>query len=306
LLITYINGFFLGKNEIKIFSNISWLPYLITFLGAVVLIIVLNYEITGAILAYIAGPFILFLVCYFKFLSKIQFAINFEIKVIKALLSLGLVYAFALIINVLNYSFDAILLDKLSTSYELGIYARGAGLAQYLWQIPLILGTIVFARSSISKDGRKYSLKALQLMRLSFVVVMVLCALLYFVSPLVIHLLYGPEFSGSVNILRILLPGVLLLTTFKVLNMDLAGKGKPLIAVKAMLPALLINIVLNILWIPKYGGRGAAVASMISYTFATLLFVFFYSNETKISLRQIIFYKKSDFAPIVNFVAKIF
>ena len=31
--------------------------------------------------------------------------------------------------------FDIILLDKLSNAYELGIYAKGAAITQYLWQI---------------------------------------------------------------------------------------------------------------------------------------------------------------------------
>jgi len=58
--------------------------------------------------------------------------------------------------------------------------------------------------------------------------------------------MYGEKFEGSIEVLKILLPGVLVLTLFKVMNTDLAGKGKPWVSMKAMIPALIINIIINI------------------------------------------------------------
>src|SRR5690606_27697290 len=93
---------------------------------------------------------------------------------------------------------------------------------------------------------------------------------------------------------QVLLPGVLLLTIFKVLNMDLAGKGKPWVSMKAMIPALIINTILNVLWIPEHGSIGAATSSTISYSIAAILFLYFYSKETKIPIFSILKYSKSD------------
>jgi Na+-driven multidrug efflux pump len=64
-------------------------------------------------------------------------------------------------------------------------------------------------------------------------------------------------------------------------------------------------VVLNIVFIPKYGAVGAALASTISYSIAAILFIFFYSKETKIPVIDIVSYKASDFQPIVQLLKKL-
>jgi O-antigen/teichoic acid export membrane protein len=103
-------------------------------------------------------------------------------------------------------------------------------------------------------------------------------------------------------VLNYLIPGVFFLTIFKVMNMDLAGKGKPWVSAKAMIPALLINVIMNFILIPKIGANGAAISSTLSYSFASLLFLYLYSRETGISISEIITFKKTDFTTIKNFL----
>lgn len=301
---TYNSGIFLGKNQIGTFNKINWLPSLLVFLASAIFIIVLDLGITGSLFAMLAGPLVMFIILLFKNKFIQSFSLNFDWKVIKAMLSLGLVYAFALLVINLNYRIDIIILEKLSTSYELGIYSKGAGITQYLWQIPMVLSTIVFARSAVSKDDKMFSIKVAQLLRLSLIIVGISALFLFVVSDLLIITMYGEEFTKSVDVLKILLFGVVVLTLFKVMNMDLAGKGKPWVSMKAMIPALVTNIVINILFIPKYGSIAASWSSTISYTVAGLLFIYFYSRETGISIKEIFNYKKSDFKPILEIIKK--
>jgi len=87
--------------------------------------------------------------------------------------------------------------------------------------------------------------------------------------------------------------------------MDLAGKGKPWVAMQAMVPALIINIILNFIFIPKYGASGAALSSTISYALAGLLFLWFYSIAVKVPIKDILIYKKADFDPVKSLVLKL-
>jgi O-antigen/teichoic acid export membrane protein len=205
----------------------------------------------------------------------------------------------------LNYQIDVVLLENLSTPYELGIYAKGSSIVQYLWQIPMLFSSLVFARSAISKDGLAFSKKVAQLLRLSILLVGFVAVILMLLSKHVILLLFGEAFLPSVIVMQILLPGVVLLTVFKVMNMDLAGKGKPYIAMKSMALPLVINVLCNLYFIPLYGSKGAAISSLISYSSAAFFFLYFYSKETKIPVREILGYKKSDFEPIMAIVTKI-
>lgn len=302
---TYNSGIFLGKNQISIFNKINWIPTLIILVITFVLVLWLSVGVSGYLIALIGGPLFISFILLFKNKFTHAFSFNYNWAIIKQMLSLGLVYALALLIINLNYKIDVILLDNLSSSFETGIYSKGVGVTEYLWQIPMLLSTVVFARSAVSKDDKAFSIKVTQLLRLSFLAIGVAALILFLLSKFIIILLYGEAFTGSISVLNTLLPGVLLLTIFKVINMDLSGKGKPWVSLKAMTPALLINIILNVVFIPEYGAVGAALASSVSYSLAAILFIFFYSKETNIPVLDIIRYKASDFQPIVQLLKKL-
>lgn len=103
-------------------------------------------------------------------------------------------------------------------------------------------------------------------------------------------------------VLKLLMPGIFLLTIFKVLFMDMAGKGKPWISLTAMIPAVIINILLNIWWIPAYGANGSALASTVSYSVAALVFLFVYSKKVNIPIKTIFSFTRED----VEFVQGIY
>lgn len=302
---TYNSGIFLGKNEIGMFNKIGWVPALILLLLTIILIVIFSRGISGYLLAMIGGPIFISFVLLFKNKFIRAFSIHFKWNVVKQMLGLGMIYAISLLVINLNYKLDIILLDSLSVPFETGIYSKGSAITQYLWQIPMMLSTIVFARSAVSKDDKAFSLKISQLLRLSIVAIGLGSVVLLILSELIIVGMFGEAFRGSISVLNILLPGVLLLTFFKVMNMDLAGKGKPWIALKAMIPALLVNIVLNVLLIPDHGADGASFASTVSYTCAALLFLHFYSKEVDIPIKAILRYKRTDFAPIAQLINKL-
>tara|TARA_B100000508_G_scaffold141091_1_gene146352 strand:+ start:88672 stop:89970 length:1299 start_codon:yes stop_codon:yes gene_type:complete len=291
---TYNSGFFLGKNRIKEFNRINWVPPVSIFCATAIFLLMFDLSLEGYLFALIIGPLgvSIFLMSRDNLLYYLKLKIN--VKIISKLMSLGLIYAFALLIINLNYKFDIIMLQKMSSMYELGIYSKGANITQFLWQIPMLLSTIVFARSAISKNGREFSVKVAILLRFSFVFITIGSVILWILSDYIIIGMFGIEFSESVSVLNYLLPGVVLLTIYKVMNMDLAGKGKPWISIIAMVPALILNIVLNYYYIPLYGADGSAIASTISYSVAAIIFLFLYSYAVKMPLREIIMYKKND------------
>ncbi|HLN94902.1 MAG TPA: polysaccharide biosynthesis C-terminal domain-containing protein [Flavobacterium sp.] len=305
LFTTYNAGFFLGKNEIAKFNRINWVPGVITLLLTAVLLIVFHMGIMGYLIAMIGGPLFMFalLIPRNKLVDAISLDVNWVI--VKGLLRLGLTYAIALFVINLNYRFDVIMLERLGTKQELGIYTKGANFIQALWQIPMLLSTIVFVRSAVSKNDAGFSLKVAQLLRLSFIFIGFAALILVVFSDLIVSLLFGSQFAGSAPVLRLLAPGVLLLTIFKVMNMDLAGKGRPSTSLWAMVPGLVINVLCNLYLIPRYGAVGAAISSTISYSILALLFLHFYSKTVNVPIKTILTYRKSDFAVFGQLLNKI-
>ena len=71
--------------------------------------------------------------------------------------------------------------------------------------------------------------------------------------------------------------------------------GKPQIAIYTFLPALVINFILNLFLIPRFGGIGAAWSTNISYAAGSIIFILVYSRLVKMPVREIFRYRKGDF-----------
>lgn len=300
----YSLGIFLGKNRIRGFSNLTWIPTLFQLLTAVVLIMFLDFKVSGALIAILIGTLLINALLIFT--RKIHFKFSFKIQkeVIKSILNLGVFYAIALLFLSLNYKIDIILLDNLSSNYETGVYSKGAKFAEYLWQIPMIFAPIVVAGSASTENQKEYSKKVTVLLRVALVFVLVAAILIALISHYLIVGLYGELFIESAPVLTTLLPGVVLLTIYKVLNMDLVGQGKPLTTIKAMVPTLLLNLILNWLWIPEFGALGAALASTFSYSLGAILFLLLYLKETKQKLTEVFNYSKNDFKIVLGYLKR--
>lgn len=295
LITTYSSGLFLGKNKIKDFNTVNWVPNVVKFFSYILFIILLGWNVYGALFGITLGYIILSVLIYKKVKGIVAFKWKFDKKIIKDLLSLGIVYAISLFVISLNYKIDVALLERFSTEYEVGIYSKGVSVVEYIWEVPTLLSTIVFARSATAKDSNAFSLKVVQLLRICFVVILIVSIGFFFLSDFLMVTMYGEEFKESAMVQKLILPGIFLLTIFKVLNMDMAGRGKPWVAMIAMIPSLIINIMLNWYLDPKYGANGAAIASSVSYTISAVLFLFMYSRTIQMPLKEILRFQVSDF-----------
>jgi O-antigen/teichoic acid export membrane protein len=302
---TYSSGIFLGRQNIKEFNQINWIPAVINFCFTYILVAWFPFGVMGSMIGTFLGVAVLPIFIVFKMKKIVPIRPVFNKEIITGMLSLGVVYAISLLITALNYKVDVILLNKYSSISEVGIYSKSANIVQYLWEIPTLVSTLVFSRSVSAKDPKEISLKVCRLLRFSSILILLASLGMFFLSPVIIEVLFGVEFLGSSAVLKILLPGVLLLTIFKVLNMDVAGKGKPWLSMKAMVPAVIINIILNVLWIPHYGAKGSAMASLVSYSFAAIAFLIVYSREVNIPISVILKFTKEDREFVYNFYLKM-
>lgn len=300
LLNTYLSGIFLGKNQIKEFNEVNWIPNVTTLFFTLLLVYFINWELKGVLLAQTLGQGVMSMILFYKIGAAQLFSININWSVIRKILKIGLAYATGLLIVNMNYRLDVIIMEQISTAFETGIYSKGSVLTNLLWKIPMLLGTIVFARSANAKDRRVFSLQVCQLLRLSLLLIAIGSIVLALLSKPIILVLFGSDFLGSAEVLRWLMPGVVLFTIFIVLNMDISGQGRPLFLARALVPALLINVILNLILIPKQGAVGAAFSSTVSYTLGAVLFIWHYSRFTQIKISEILLYKREDFDVIIR------
>jgi O-antigen/teichoic acid export membrane protein len=213
----------------------------------------------------------------------------------KSMIKLGLVNAIAIFVMQLNYRMDVLMLKKLSSLEQVGFYAVATQIAEQIWHIPYAIETIILSRSANTTDEQAVTRTVASIFRVSMLAAILASVIIFFITPYVIPWIFGKEFISSVPMIQTILPGILILVAFRILNSRLTGMGKPQVAIWIFLPALIINFLANLYLIPKYGGMGAVWSTNISYAIGSIAFILVYSRLIKMPVREILAFRKSDF-----------
>ncbi|MEI7499575.1 MAG: polysaccharide biosynthesis C-terminal domain-containing protein [Bacteroidota bacterium] len=299
LLLTnvFAGGVFLGKEDIKRAAVLNAGPTIMTLLLTILFVWGLKMSVLGAFISIALANFIMFFFTFRMVIVEFRYNITWKYHegIMKSMVKLGIVNAIAIFIMQLNYRLDILMLKKLSTLEEVGFYSLAMQIAEQLWHIPFAIESIVLSRSANTRDDQFVHRTVASIFRVSLLIGLVAGLLIFFAAPYLIPMIFGQEFIQSVPMIQVVLPGILILVGFRILNSRLTGMGKPQIAIYTFMPALVINFILNLFLIPRFGGIGAAWSTNVSYAVGSLTFLFVYSKMVKTPIREIFRYRKSDF-----------
>ncbi len=170
----------------------------------------------------------------------------------------------------LNSRADMFLVHGFLGPAALGFYSVGVLLAEQIWLLSNASQLVVFLHVAAEDDPSARAALTPQAARVTLLATIPAAVLLWLVAGPVVQLLFSRSFLPAARPLRALLPGAAALGISRILGNDIAGRGKPLINAYVNAGALVLNLGLNLLWIPRLGITGAALASSVSYA-ATLL-----------------------------------
>ncbi|MCB9911370.1 MAG: polysaccharide biosynthesis C-terminal domain-containing protein [Planctomycetes bacterium] len=292
----YSAGILLGKRLVGVFATVQRMAVVQRLVIVILLVWWLALGVVGALLATLLSGLLITGYGAWRVSQIASIRPRAEWEVIRALLTKGVVYAAGLFVLTLNYKIDIALMERLTSASEIGLYTVAVGLAELTWALPQSISTALFSHSAGARDEKAFSHKLARLLRVTVISSLLVVVVLAIASPVLIPAMYGAEFGASVIALYLLLPGVFWLMIFKVLAMDLAGRGRPAVSMWVTVPGLLVNIALNMCLLPRYGARGAAVASSVSYSLMGVGFMFLYCGVTGMGLGELWRYRKSDFA----------
>lgn len=186
-----------------------------------------------------------------------------DTELLKSSIRFGLKSYTACIFSYLVIKADILLINYFQGFAPVGVYSIASRVADLMLLFPQVVGVMLFPWISAEKEeGSVFMLKVSR--GTSWLLLPVL-AVVFFVSPFVVRLLYGGPFMGSIQPIRILLPGIFFYAMMGIYSNYLAGRGFPPVAVLAPMSACVANLGLNWIWIPEYGISGAALASTVSY-----------------------------------------
>lgn len=174
-------------------------------------------------------------------------------------------YAASLVAFV-NYRLDLFIVNFFLGALPTGIYVVAVRLGEYLWLVSIAVSTIVFPRLS-APDLPAAERRSLILV--SFRVTLLISALagvglVVIASPLV-RLALGPAYAAVLQPLWVLIPGIVLFGASRIVSNALAARGRPEINAWIATVICVVNVVLSLWLVPRYGIVGAAAATSLCY-----------------------------------------
>lgn len=166
------------------------------------------------------------------------------------------------------YHVDILLLRPMAGSQETGIYKAALVLAGFLWFVPNVLQTILLHSSSemwSNEDTERVTSVTSKATRFNLSLVLLLAIGLAALAKDFVPIYFGSEFEATILPLLLLLPGVVGFAVARPIFAAGQGKGELRILILATGTAALINLILNLVLIPRFGTAGAAIATSIGY-----------------------------------------
>lgn len=222
---------------------------------------------------------------------------SFSLSKARELLSSSQFIFLASILATIYLKIDQVMIKWLVGTEEVGIYAIAATLSEVWYFVPTAIVTSLFPKFIQLKknDPKWYHYRLQQTFELLFYSSLAVALLITFVSEPVILLFFGDKYRMSISILNIHIWASLFIFMRAAFSQWLIIENALSFSLITQGCGALANVGLNLLLIPKYGGRGAAIATLLSYAIASYFSLLLFSKT------RIIFWMmtKAILAPIL-------
>lgn len=208
----------------------------------------------------------------------------FEFSIAKKLLHDSWPLVLSSIVIMIYMRIDQLMIKVMLGEYEVGIYSAAVRLSEAWYFIPMLLTTSLFpAIIEAKKVSEAYYYKCLQqLYNLMTWMAISLALLMTFLSKWLVGFLYGEAYQAAGNVLMINIWASVFVFLGVASGKWLLIENLQTLAFWRTFYGMIINLLLNIILIKKYGIIGAAMATLASQCVAAYLFDFF-NQKTKLS-----------------------
>jgi len=299
----------------KGFQNMKYSVYTDNIFFSIVLVSsIVVFSLLGFGLAGIAWSYALTVIASFLYIlyyfNRRMFNIFGKTKALfenKDLMRYSIPLFIGSLANIAIGSFDTIFLGVFKTATDVGIYNAALPTAKFILVFSIAFGTL-FAPIVIEYKTKKLNQEILSLYRTTtkwiFLSGFPFALLLMFFSRNVLNILFGAEYASveafsSLSILGMafFIQSFLMTSTLMLLSID-----KTKYTMVDIILAALINLALNMAFIPQYGMLGAAVATSISAIFVVLMDSVFAWRFTKMNPLDFKGILKSVFAGMLSLI----
>jgi O-antigen/teichoic acid export membrane protein len=257
------------------FEAVGLTIYQIIIVGVGFAGIALGFSVTGVVFAVLLGSVFNFTysLSLILFKAKLHPKIRLEKSVVTLLLKIAIPFAIAGIFYKVNGEIDKVLLGVMAGDKYVGWYSIASKFNMSLTFIPGAFATSFFPAmsryfvTSKSELAHTFEKAMIYLMAVSLPI----AAGSFVLAETIILKLYGPAFSASIIAFQIMISGLVFVFLNYPVGNFLNACNKQKLNTINMGIATLINVIINVLLIPKYTYIGASIAAVSSAVVLVLL-----------------------------------
>lgn len=192
------------------------------------------------------------------------------------------------IVIIIYMRIDQVMLEQMSGLEAVGLYSAAVKISEMWYFVPISIVNSVFPSVVQAKELGEavYRGRIQKVFNLMTLVSYGVAIPMTFLAPWFVFLLYGPNFEPAATVLTIHIWAGVFVSLGVARETWLTTEGLMRFSAATTAVGAAVNVVLNWVLIPKYGGSGAAIATVVAQVFASYLAGLFYPQTRSIFWSQ--------------------
>lgn len=272
-----------GLRKMEWYAVVNIVQNVSVMLVSIILVLLLDMNVKGAVIGFVAPTILI------GTISLIFVKDHFTTKqaLIKTVLKEVSVFGFYVVlansIGIINTQIDSLLIGHFMSNTDVGYYAVAVMFMSGITLLPQAtqrVTTTAIARYYAENDLESVRCLIKGTMKKTFLLSMTITLVFALFGKTLIEIIFTEDFLPAYAPLLILTIGYAIYATFVSVGSCLSSIGKVQIVFKISAMCAIMNTLLNIALIPKYGLIGAASATTASLLFTTLINLYFIKRYT--------------------------
>lgn len=262
LYMSFVNSIFIGLGQIRRYNAFQILRSALFLVALIFIVFIFKRGIGGALAAEILaalGACLASLYCLLRATGGVSFIL--DRNYLKDAYEYGSKIYASNFVFFMNSSLNIFLLNLYLTPLSVGLFATGLGVSDKTLLFSDSIGTVLYSRLVSDKYGPNRSAITPLVFKSLMVIVLCFNLVLFKVGGALIVWLYSDSYRDAILPFSILLIGNAARSCWRILQYDLLSRGVPGTVTAVAGKAFLVNLILSIVLIPKYGLLGAAWAN---------------------------------------------
>ena len=243
LTILFVSWFIINKNQGIV--SIVYGIFVINIIALIINILIINKKF--------------FKVNSKKYISK---------KLMKKIFIMASPFFVANVLGIIYHRIDILMLALMKGEEIVGYYSAGYKLYEALLFIPVSVGTVFFPRLvQLIRDNHIDTVirSSSTILYYLMIIIIPICIGITIFAKEIVQLFFGNAFILTVLSLQIIIWGLLIHSFNNILGRIIYAIDQEKFFIKISLTSMLVNVILNLILIPKYSLYGASIATIVSF-----------------------------------------